>query len=164
MKTHYVPLINKPCPVSWDTMQGDEKRRFCQHCQLHVHNLSAMTTDEQVAVLKAPGDRKCVTYTAPANAKPVDASVWVATQTASGWRKALAAMLAAAFSLFATSCRTMGGIPPPPPPPTTAESVEAKTPVSHTDQQPSEFSGKGPVPGGIVCTPPSWWRRLLFLD
>jgi hypothetical protein len=37
--------IKSPCPADWDAMSaaaGDAKSRFCQHCQKHVHDLSAM--------------------------------------------------------------------------------------------------------------------------
>lgn len=39
--------IGTPCPKQWDQMTGDAKRRFCEHCQLHVHNLSAMSPRER---------------------------------------------------------------------------------------------------------------------
>ena len=161
MKTPYVPLIEKPCSMQWDHLQGDEKCRFCQHCQLHVHNLSAMTKDEQVAVLQAPGERQCITYTAPTNAKPVAASLWVATQTSKGWRRALAAMLAAAFSMFATSCRTMGKITPPP---SERKSVESQTPATQAKAEQFELGAKKQVMGGIVPPPLPWWKKLLFLE
>jgi hypothetical protein len=35
--------IASPCAASWDEMRGDDRCRFCQHCQLNVYNLSAMT-------------------------------------------------------------------------------------------------------------------------
>ena len=50
MSDHEITLeqiqINKPCPVSWDEMAGDEKMRYCGHCKLSVFNLSAMDRDE----------------------------------------------------------------------------------------------------------------------
>ncbi len=53
MKTNFAPLISKPCPADWDAMTGDAKRRFCEHCRLHVHNLTAMDEAERVALLFA---------------------------------------------------------------------------------------------------------------
>ncbi|MEQ1635027.1 MAG: hypothetical protein ABL997_21790, partial [Planctomycetota bacterium] len=42
-------------------MAGDERRRFCAQCRLHVHDLSAMTRDEVDALLRSPGPgRLCV--------------------------------------------------------------------------------------------------------
>ena len=38
--------IASPCPKSWDEMSGDNRARFCSHCNKHVHNLSALREDE----------------------------------------------------------------------------------------------------------------------
>jgi hypothetical protein len=62
MKTPPPLQIAKPCPKQWDDMQGDSKRRFCQHCQLHVHNLSAMSDRERDAFVASSGGRFCIAY------------------------------------------------------------------------------------------------------
>jgi hypothetical protein len=41
--------IASPCPARWEDMAGDDRTRFCSQCQLHVHNLSAMTAEEAAA-------------------------------------------------------------------------------------------------------------------
>jgi hypothetical protein len=38
--------IANPCRVPWEEMSGTERMRFCDKCQLHVYNLSAMTRRE----------------------------------------------------------------------------------------------------------------------
>jgi len=38
--------IASPCPVSWDSMTGNDQVRFCSQCQLNVFNLSEMTAEE----------------------------------------------------------------------------------------------------------------------
>ena len=43
-------------------MSGDAKRRFCEHCQLHVHNLSAMSPGERTQFVAESGGRACITY------------------------------------------------------------------------------------------------------
>lgn len=56
-------LIAEPCPADWSRMSGDEKRRFCGQCQLHVYNLSAMTDKEAAELLTgAEGERLCVKF------------------------------------------------------------------------------------------------------
>ena len=51
--------IPRPCSQPWDTMKGDERRRFCEACGLHVHNLSAMTAQEPTSEPNGPAmDRK----------------------------------------------------------------------------------------------------------
>lgn len=53
--------IPEPCDADWDAMTGDDQRRFCDHCQKHVHDLSAMTESEARGVTSEPG--VCVRYT-----------------------------------------------------------------------------------------------------
>lgn len=63
MKATVPPLvIAKPCPASWDDMEGDERSRFCSQCRLHVHNLSAMTAREQRDFAARAGGSACVAY------------------------------------------------------------------------------------------------------
>ena len=38
--------IATPCSMRWEDMAGDDKRRFCDACRLHVHNLGAMSDSE----------------------------------------------------------------------------------------------------------------------
>jgi len=54
--------LTEPCPVAWGDMRGDEQRRFCAHCNLHVHNLSAMPQDEAQRLICASAGRLCVAY------------------------------------------------------------------------------------------------------
>ncbi len=56
--------IAEPCSERWDEMTGDEKRRFCDVCSKHVHNLSAMTSQEARALLAASKGEEtpCITY------------------------------------------------------------------------------------------------------
>ncbi len=59
--------IAEPCSASWDEMDGGDERRFCAHCQKHVHHLSAMTPQAARSLLGAPrgaADSLCVRYTA----------------------------------------------------------------------------------------------------
>ncbi|MCB9679727.1 MAG: hypothetical protein H6737_31765 [Alphaproteobacteria bacterium] len=47
--------VKNPCQVDWNGMTGCEKRRFCDHCEKHVHDLSALTEEEGRALLATPG-------------------------------------------------------------------------------------------------------------
>ena len=35
--------IPSPCSADWNSMKGNDQVRFCEHCDLSVHNLSQMT-------------------------------------------------------------------------------------------------------------------------
>jgi len=52
--------IATPCTASWDEMIGDERARFCTHCQKDVFNLSALPRDEAEAFLRARTAEVCV--------------------------------------------------------------------------------------------------------
>jgi len=55
--------IQAPCQVDWDTMQGGERgRRFCAHCQRHVHDLSAMRRDEVADLMCRKAGELCVRF------------------------------------------------------------------------------------------------------
>ena len=58
------------CPADWEAMEGDETKRFCSHCQKHVHNLSAMTREEAEAVATRSGEI-CVRMTRRADGTTV---------------------------------------------------------------------------------------------
>jgi hypothetical protein len=47
--------VASPCAASWDQMTGDDRARLCSLCQKHVYNLSALTTDEIMALI---GDKE----------------------------------------------------------------------------------------------------------
>jgi len=52
--------VESPCSVGWETMDGDEKVRFCGQCKLNVYNISAMSETEAAGVLTRAGGRPCV--------------------------------------------------------------------------------------------------------
>lgn len=47
--------IAKPCSASWDEMDGDDRKRFCAHCRLHVYNVAGMERAEANALLENDG-------------------------------------------------------------------------------------------------------------
>src|SRR3954469_22430809 len=56
--------IPKPCPVDWDSMPGDARRRYCGACGRHMHNLSAMPCAEaERFVAESDGGSSCVQVT-----------------------------------------------------------------------------------------------------
>lgn len=57
-------------------MTGDDRVRFCTQCNLHVHNLSAMTADEAAAFLAMRDGRVCVAYERRSDGSAVFANAW----------------------------------------------------------------------------------------
>ena len=97
-------------------MTGDAKRRFCEHCDLHVHNLSAMKPGERAEFIDGMQGRTCITYELRADGTMITPSRW-------DWMlrpmRAVAALLAALFPFVFSSCATRrtAGVPPPLPNP-----------------------------------------------
>ena len=54
---HY--RIATPCPISWNQMSGDDRVRFCDHCQLHVYNLSELSKLEAQTLIASKEGRLC---------------------------------------------------------------------------------------------------------
>ena len=54
--------IRTPCPADWEQMAGDDAKRFCQHCQKHVHNLSAMPADGAERLVCESAGKLCVRF------------------------------------------------------------------------------------------------------
>jgi hypothetical protein len=94
--------IASPCSADWNAMQGDERRRFCEQCKLHVHNLSAMTRDEAEALLlSAASGRVCTRFFRRADGTVLtrDCPVGVRARLRRTWARACA--LASALFVFA---------------------------------------------------------------
>jgi len=51
--------VASPCTARWEDMAGDDRARFCQHCQKHVFNLSALTRVEAEALIRAKEGNFC---------------------------------------------------------------------------------------------------------
>lgn len=54
--------VAAPCNVDWNSMMGNERRRFCGQCQLNVYNLSAMTRGEAEQFVSQSEGRVCIRY------------------------------------------------------------------------------------------------------
>lgn len=54
--------IPNPCDADWDSMVGNDQVRFCEHCNLHVNNLSSMTRIAAMRLVARSKGRLCVRY------------------------------------------------------------------------------------------------------
>jgi hypothetical protein len=61
--------VQSPCPRDWNQMSGSAQSRFCEHCQKHVHDLSAMTLSEAEALICREAGELCVRFTRLPNGK-----------------------------------------------------------------------------------------------
>ena len=51
--------VASPCNARWEDMTGDDRARFCQHCQKHVFNLSALTHAEAETLIREKEGKFC---------------------------------------------------------------------------------------------------------
>ena len=63
--------IQTPCPKSWDSLVGDDAKRFCSQCSLHVHNSAALTRDEAHRLVRESEERVCMRIVRDAEGSPV---------------------------------------------------------------------------------------------
>jgi len=99
--------IASPCTADWAAMTGDDKKRFCAQCKLHVHDLSAMTSDEAMALLRSAGQgRTCVRFHRRADGRVLtrDCPVGLRRRMRQAWLRA--ATLVAALWTGAACTRT----------------------------------------------------------
>ena len=54
--------VTSPCSQDWDAMIGNDRVRFCEHCSLHVHNISEMTRAQALLLAHRSYGRLCVRY------------------------------------------------------------------------------------------------------
>ena len=60
-----LPLLDRvaiasPCSADWAAMTGDERARFCQQCEKHFYNISAMSAEEAEGFLRGTAGEACL--------------------------------------------------------------------------------------------------------
>lgn len=55
-------IIPAPCDADWDSMIGNNRVRFCEHCKLQVTNLSGLTRQEAMRIVAQSEGRLCVRF------------------------------------------------------------------------------------------------------
>ena len=93
--------------MRWDDMHGDSRSRFCEHCQLHVQNLSAMSQRRVAQVLsRSRHEHVCVTYTRRADGTLVTRWDTVVDSVFGPIRRGFAWLLAACVPIVLSACQT----------------------------------------------------------
>ncbi|HSS18503.1 MAG TPA: ankyrin repeat domain-containing protein [Pyrinomonadaceae bacterium] len=54
--------IPSPCTADWNSMIGNDQVRFCQHCKLNVHDLSAISRNQAERLVAKSNGRLCIRY------------------------------------------------------------------------------------------------------
>lgn len=67
--------IPAPCDADWDSMLGNDQVRFCEHCALHVTDLSAMTRRKAMDFVARSEGRVCVRFIQAPNGRVLTRSM-----------------------------------------------------------------------------------------
>lgn len=54
--------VTSPCLADWDQMTGNDQIRFCEHCNLKVHNISELSYSKAARLVARSQGRLCVRY------------------------------------------------------------------------------------------------------
>ena len=106
--------IASPCSANWNKMQGSDRCRFCSQCKLQVFDLSSLTRNEAVALVKersGRGEHLCVRFRRRADGTVLtqDCPVGLRQRV----RRAAARIVAACGALLAfAGCRKPDPEPP----------------------------------------------------
>jgi hypothetical protein len=99
------PEIKTPCPKRWEDMRGDAVTRFCDHCELHVQNLSAMSGRRATAVvMRSRSEHVCVTYTRRSDGSMLTRTDLLRERLTRPFRRTLSWCLAAFVPLAVGAC------------------------------------------------------------
>jgi hypothetical protein len=111
--------IPSPCTADWDSMRGNEQVRFCQHCNLSVHNLSSMTRFEAKRLVKKSQGRLCIRYY-----RRPDGSVQVVTDKLHNIKRRASKIAAGAFGATLSLCASAAAQSTPTTQPSAASLVQ----------------------------------------
>ncbi len=116
-----LPLLDRmsiasPCKADWNEMVGDERVRFCLHCEKNVYNLSSMSREGAEELLRSQlGDGVCVRYYQREDGTVLTQDCPVGVKKKRRKKIAMAAagasMLAAAAATFASRRTVLQGEP-----------------------------------------------------
>jgi hypothetical protein len=101
MKTNSLDNLRvaSPCPTNWESMQGDDKVRHCELCNLNVYNISALSRREAAALITRSEGRLCARLYRRADGTVITKDCPVGLRAI---RRRAARMTAAAFAALVT--------------------------------------------------------------
>jgi hypothetical protein len=92
------------CDVSWDSMHGDHRTRFCGQCRQNVHDVSELTAAEAVALVTGGEETPCLRLFRRADGRVMTADCMTRRERAWKWLHRRSAFAAALFALMFLGC------------------------------------------------------------
>jgi hypothetical protein len=144
--------VASPCSAAWEEMAGDDRVRFCAHCNLNVYNLSAMSRREAEAFVSPREGRTCIRFYRRADGTMLTENCPV------GWRKARQRLKLVVGGLTAAVAGLVSlWLPARPPSPAKQADRQVQKPVP--PQPPIQWSPNRTISrgwvAGAMAAPPS---------
>ena len=150
--------VAAPCSADWNEMKGDEFARFCDHCSKNVYNLSALTAEAAIHLIREREGNLCGRFFRRADGTMLTADCPVGVHHRVRRKRKLAVLAASVFSLFGFSgCAKFDDANN-----TTTAEPQAKQQNTNTAQpkfQP-QVNQQIAVAGGI-CAPPELLQKQV---
>ncbi len=141
--------IATPCPIGWEQMKGDDRVRFCDHCQLNVYNIAELTRIEAESLIASTEGRLCgrLYYRADGSVLTKDCPVGLRAL-----RKQVSRRVAAVFATLVSLSSAAFGQQPSASNKNTCPSQTKITRVVNPKDAKSVVSGNVYDPSGAVIT------------
>jgi hypothetical protein len=120
--------IASPCNVSWDSMKGDDRVRFCGQCKLNVFNLSALPRAEAEALVQKAEGRVCVRLYRRTDGTVITQDCSVVRRALTAARRRVSVLTASLAAFLGLS--SLAGCEDKPPMPTPPEMGKMACPTS----------------------------------
>ena len=148
--------IRQQCSANWEKMPGNDKRRFCVHCQKFVHNVSAMSRTERESFASPGNMKECVFYCQRTDGGVADLSFlarlrrWLPFLRLAYWSALIALLPVALTGCMGVRCPRPGDIRP------IQRNAEPAS-CSQRPPAPSVFDDAGDslLPGSVVTLSPT---------
>jgi len=148
--------VAAPCPAEWDDMAGDDHSRYCGKCEKNVYNLSALTAEAAITLIREKEGHLCGRYFRRADGTILTADCPVGVHHRLNRRRrfsVVAASLASLFSLSFSGCarfdEPVGSTSEPP-----AKQVKPAEKIMMGEVAPGNMQMPIAFAGGI-CAPPA---------
>ncbi|HYO91939.1 MAG TPA: ankyrin repeat domain-containing protein [Pyrinomonadaceae bacterium] len=138
--------ITTPCQADWDSMSGNDRVRFCSHCDSSVHHLSEMTRQEALALVRKSQGHLCVRY----YSRP-DGTIQLTTQKLHSIKRRASRLAAGAFTATLSLCSTVIAQTPSAIRPSVTDGIRIVNPYDSSRTQRTD--GPGAVLLGMIVDP-----------
>jgi hypothetical protein len=99
--------IPSHCPVSWEEMEGNDHSRFCTNCQHHVHDVSELTTEEALSLVRGSDNPPCLRIYRRTDGRVLTVDCTTSRDRVWKWIRRRSPWVASVFAvIFLSGCRT----------------------------------------------------------